>query len=213
MWRKTEEAKPSSKPVEKPESAGETQSSGHSISSSPSTLTAWEAKLPETSKSVSLPQPAAMEQNPPQAADSSPSQISAGLKIRGEITGTSDLLIDGDIQGKIHLSGCKLTVGPSGRIKSDIEARDITVFGTVSGNLKAAESVALGNTGRVEGSVVAKRISIDDGARLRGKVEMIRTNAEVTPAPKAAAAVSAASSSASVSTATAAQPAKEKSGS
>lgn len=207
MWRKSEEAKPSSKPVEKTETAGESQTLATPASTSVSSPTAAASQSMETS----VPAPA-MQLDPPAAAvappaDSSPSQISAGLKIRGEITGTSDLLIDGDIQGKIVLTGCKLTVGPSGRIKSDIEARDITVLGTVSGNLKAAESVALGNTGRAEGSVIAKRISIDDGARLRGKVEMIRADTAATPAAKAA---SAAVSGSSGSTAAAAQPAKEK---
>jgi cytoskeletal protein CcmA (bactofilin family) len=210
MWRKSEEAKPSSRAAEKPETAGESPTSAPSASSSMSNPMAAGSQVVESSAPAPTLQQEAtlMALTPP--ADSSPSQISAGLKIRGEITGTSDLLIDGDIQGKILLTGCKLTVGPSGRVKSDIEARDISVFGMVSGNLKAAESVALGNTGRVEGSVIAKRISIDDGARLRGKVEMIRAEASPTPAAKAAAAVSSASGNVSVPTAAAAQPAKEK---
>ncbi|HTV59080.1 MAG TPA: polymer-forming cytoskeletal protein [Verrucomicrobiae bacterium] len=180
MWRKSEEANPSSKPIIKAESAAADPSpAAASLATMPANPAVPE---PPSAPPASIAAPEVVSV----VTDASPSQISAGLKIRGEITGTSDLWIDGDIQGKIQLTGCKLTVGPSGRIKSDIEAREINVLGTVSGNLKAAETVTLGNTGRVEGSVVTRRIAIEDGARLRGKVEMVRV--EAAPAAKAAAA-------------------------
>jgi cytoskeletal protein CcmA (bactofilin family) len=99
------------------------------------------------------------------------SRIGSGLKIRGEITGSSDMYIDGDVQGKIRVGSGRLTVGPSGRVQADLEAREIVVNGTVVGNLKAADRVQLGSTGSVQGSVVTPRIGIDDGARLRGNVE------------------------------------------
>ena len=112
-----------------------------------------------------------------------PSTISAGLKIRGEITGTSDLIIDGDTQGKIRLTNGCVTVGPNGRVTADIDARDIVVNGTVQGNLKASESVRLGPNSHVEGSVLTPRIGIDDGARLRGNVEMTRPGETSSAAP------------------------------
>jgi cytoskeletal protein CcmA (bactofilin family) len=183
MWRKSEEAKPSSRPGDKPESV----IGSRTVDSASASPTAAPLGPLATAEPRVEEAPASIDSSA--VVTSPPSQISAGLKIRGEITGTSDLVIDGDIQGKIQLTGCKLTVGPSGTIKSDIEAREICVFGTVSGNLKATESVSLGNTGRVEGSVVARRISIDDGARLRGKVEMLLS--ESVPGLKAAAAASA----------------------
>jgi cytoskeletal protein CcmA (bactofilin family) len=102
------------------------------------------------------------------------STISAGLKIKGEITGTSDLTIEGETQGKVRLVNGRVTVGASGRVTADIEARDIVVNGKVQGNLKASESVRLGPASHVEGSILTPRIGIDDGARLRGNVEMIR---------------------------------------
>lgn len=100
--------------------------------------------------------------------------IGAGLKIRGEVTGSSDLFIDGDVQGKITLTDARVTVGANGHIQADIEARDIVIDGTVDGNLKARESVRLGASSKVQGSILTPRIGIDDGARLRGKVEMTR---------------------------------------
>lgn len=97
--------------------------------------------------------------------------IGSGLKIRGEITGSSDMYIDGDVQGKVRVGSGRLTVGPSGRVQADLEAREIIVNGNVVGNLKASDRVQLGPTGSVQGSVVTPRIGIDDGARLRGNVE------------------------------------------
>jgi cytoskeletal protein CcmA (bactofilin family) len=102
------------------------------------------------------------------------STISAGLKIKGDITGMSDLTIDGETQGKVRLTNGRVTVGPSGRVIADIDAREIVVKGTVQGNLKASDSVWLGASGHVEGSILTARIGIEDGARLRGNVEMIR---------------------------------------
>jgi cytoskeletal protein CcmA (bactofilin family) len=103
--------------------------------------------------------------------------IASGLKINGEISGTSDLYIDGETQGKIRLANARVTIGPNGRVQADIEAREIIIEGSVQGNLKAGERVQLGAQSKVEGSVLTPRIAIDDGARLRGKVEMVRTGA------------------------------------
>ena len=110
---------------------------------------------------------------PVAAAPVSPSasRINSGLKITGEVFGDSDLVIDGEVHGKVRLSSGRVTVGSSGRVQAEIEAREIVVEGTVQGNLKAADSVRLGSGGRVTGSVLTPRIAIDDGARLRGKVE------------------------------------------
>lgn len=105
------------------------------------------------------------------------SRIGSGLKIRGEITGSSDMYIDGDVQGKVRVGSGRLTVGPSGRVQADLEAREIIVNGNVVGNLKAADRVQLGSTGSVQGSVVTPRIGIDDGARLRGNVETASSGA------------------------------------
>lgn len=131
---------------------------------------------------------------PPQPSRAEePSTISAGLKIKGEITGTSDLTIDGETQGKVRLTNGRVTVGPSGRVIADIDARDIVVNGTVQGNLKATDSVRLGSSGHVEGSILTARIGIEDGARLRGNVEMIRPGQAQDSAPAQAARAASAS--------------------
>lgn len=103
-----------------------------------------------------------------------PTSIGSGLKIRGELSGTSDLFIDGDVQGKITLNNSRVTVGNNGRVQADIEAREIVVEGKVQGNLAASQSIRLGSSSKVEGGVLTPRITIEEGARLRGKVEMSR---------------------------------------
>jgi cytoskeletal protein CcmA (bactofilin family) len=105
---------------------------------------------------------------------STPTSIGSGLKIRGELSGTSDLFIDGDVEGKITLNNSRVAVGSNGRVQADIEAREIVVEGKVQGNLAASQSIRLGSSSKVEGEVLTPRITIEEGARLRGKVEMSR---------------------------------------
>lgn len=78
------------------------------------------------------------------------------------------------MHGKIWLSDARLSIGPNGRVHADVEAREIVVNGKLTGNLKATESIRFGPSARFKGSVVAPRIGIDEGAQVRGKVEMSR---------------------------------------
>lgn len=103
------------------------------------------------------------------------STIGPGLKIRGDITGNSNLIIEGQAEGKIQIANGRVTVAATGRVQADIDALEISIDGTVQGNLKARDHVRLGPTSHVQGSVLTPRIAIEDGARLRGKVEMIRS--------------------------------------
>jgi cytoskeletal protein CcmA (bactofilin family) len=102
------------------------------------------------------------------------STISTGLRIHGEFTGSGDLYVDGEAQGSIRLGQSKVSVGPHGRVQADIEAREIVIEGTVQGNLKAGESIRLGAASHVQGSLSTPRVTIEDGALLRGKVETTR---------------------------------------
>jgi cytoskeletal protein CcmA (bactofilin family) len=90
------------------------------------------------------------------------------------ISGTSDLIVEGETNGKIYLSGARVTVAKTGRVQADIEGLEIVVDGEVQGNLKATDRIRLGSTSNVQGSLVTPRFAIEDGARLRGKVEMLR---------------------------------------
>jgi cytoskeletal protein CcmA (bactofilin family) len=105
---------------------------------------------------------------------SAASSLGSGLKIRGELSGSSDLYIDGEAQGKITLAESRVTIGPNGRVQADIDAREIIIGGVAQGNFKAKESVRLISSSSFEGSIVTSRIRIDEGSKLRGRIEMTR---------------------------------------
>jgi cytoskeletal protein CcmA (bactofilin family) len=163
MWRKPDE-KPASQPSKTP--AAVPVNLKPDIVPEPPAV----APPPPAPETRAFKSPA-FEPAAPAPVSSAASRINSGLKITGEVFGDSDLVIDGEVQGKVRLSSGRVTVGSAGRVQAEIEAREIVVEGTVHGNLKAADSVRLGPAGRVTGSVLTPRIAIDDGARLRGKVE------------------------------------------
>jgi len=97
--------------------------------------------------------------------------ISQGIRIKGEITGSEDLFVDGPVEGKVNLANGSLTVGPNGTVKADVIAREVIVRGRVEGKIQGRERVQLWSTGQVIGEVQTQRLAIEDGALLRGKVE------------------------------------------
>jgi cytoskeletal protein CcmA (bactofilin family) len=101
--------------------------------------------------------------------------VSQGIKIKGEIVGTEDLFIDGIVDGKVTLANSVLTVGPNGTVKADIAAREVVLRGVAEGKFTADERIQIWRTARVQGELTAERISIEDGAELRGKVEAGKT--------------------------------------
>lgn len=97
--------------------------------------------------------------------------VSHGIRIKGELHGTEDLFVDGNVDGKITLGNATLTVGPNATVKAEISARDLVVRGRVEGKLTANEKIQIWNTARVAGDMKADRISIEEGAELHGKLE------------------------------------------
>jgi cytoskeletal protein CcmA (bactofilin family) len=100
--------------------------------------------------------------------------LGAGLKIKGQITGGEDLQIDGDVDGPISLEGQRLTVGPTGRLNSQVTAREVIVYGTVTGNLLTQERVEIKKDASVIGDIKTARLSIEDGAHFKGHIEIER---------------------------------------
>jgi cytoskeletal protein CcmA (bactofilin family) len=98
--------------------------------------------------------------------------ISQGIKIKGEVTGSEDLFVDGVVEGKLNLTtnSC-LTIGPNGSVKADVVAREVIVRGKIEGKITGRDRVQLWSTGQVTGEVQTDRLAIEDGALLRGKVE------------------------------------------
>jgi cytoskeletal protein CcmA (bactofilin family) len=107
----------------------------------------------------------------PQLSQKAPACISQGIRIKGEVAGTEDLFIDGSIEGKITLANSAITVGPNGTVKADISAREIVLRGVAEGKFTAEERIQIWSSARVQGELKSERISIEEGAELRGKVE------------------------------------------
>ena len=101
-------------------------------------------------------------------------QIGKSLQLKGEITGSEDLLIDGEVEGAIELKENSLTVGPNGNVKADVSARSIIVMGHLRGNVRAGEKIEICKTGSLEGDLSTARIVIEDGAVFRGSIDIVK---------------------------------------
>ena len=98
--------------------------------------------------------------------------IGKSLVIKGEVTGSESLYIDGRVEGSINLSGNRVTVGRNGVVSANINAREIVVLGKVRGNLTASDRVDIRSDGSLTGDVIAARISIEDGAFFKGGIDI-----------------------------------------
>ncbi len=145
---------------------------------------------PVTSSSSSVPPPTTVPVSPRAAAC-----ISQGIRIKGEVTGSEDLFVDGVVDGKLNLTNGSLTIGPNGSVKADVNAREVIVRGNVEGKVSGRDKVQLWSTGRVNGEVQTERLAIEEGAVLRGKVEAGKLSAKPTETKVAAASASAGKSS------------------
>lgn len=105
--------------------------------------------------------------------------IGKSVFIKGELTGDEDLTIEGRVEGKIELKDHNLVIGPNGRIKAEMYARNVTVVGNVVGNIVASEIVEIRTSGSVVGDIKAPRISVADGAHFKGSVDMQNGTEEV----------------------------------
>jgi cytoskeletal protein CcmA (bactofilin family) len=114
--------------------------------------------------------------------------IGKSLVIKGEVTGSESLYIDGRVEGSINLSGNRVTVGRNGVVAANINAREIVVLGKVRGNLTASDRVDIRSDGSLTGDVVAARISIEDGAFFKGGIDIRKAGSKPEETKAAAAA-------------------------
>jgi cytoskeletal protein CcmA (bactofilin family) len=105
--------------------------------------------------------------------------VGAGLRIKGELSGNEDLLVEGTVEGPIRLADHKLTIGLNGKLTSDVVAREIVVHGSVKGNLRASERIEITKNGSVVGDLTTARILIEDGASVKGSIEIDREAATI----------------------------------
>jgi cytoskeletal protein CcmA (bactofilin family) len=105
----------------------------------------------------------------------STARLGASLHVKGEISGNEDLHIDGSVEGLIQLEDRKLTVGASAKVTADVVAREVVVYGSVKGNLRARDRIEIKKDGSVVGDLTTARIMIEDGAYFKGSIEIDRS--------------------------------------
>jgi cytoskeletal protein CcmA (bactofilin family) len=98
--------------------------------------------------------------------------IGKSVIIRGELSGKEDLYIDGDVEGTVTLPDSRLTIGPNAQIRADVNAQEVVIFGSLTGNISSTGRVDLRQSAIVKGDILAGRLSIEESAVLSGKVEL-----------------------------------------
>jgi len=148
----------------------------------PETPAARSASPPDTSR----PSPSGTVARQAPSADRSArtqAQIGKALKLKGEMTGSEDVFVDGEVDGTVELRENNLTVGPNGNVRAHVKARSITVLGRLEGNVQAGERIEIRKTGSLVGDLVTPRIVIEDGAVFRGSIDILKQGASEKPAP------------------------------
>ena len=126
----------------------------------------------------STPSGSSASQPEPKSAGRDIVNIGKSVVIKGELTGSEDLTIEGQVEGKIELKDHILTIGPNGKIRAQVFTKALIVLGEVHGNVTAAEKVEIRDGGSVDGDIVAPRVAIADGAHFRGSVDMQRKSGQ-----------------------------------
>ncbi len=98
--------------------------------------------------------------------------IGKSISIRGDLTGNEDMVIEGQVEGKVDLPNNQLTVGANGKLKAEIHAKTVVIVGHVDGNVFGLERVEIQATGRVDGDVTAPKLIVAEGAQLNGAIKM-----------------------------------------
>jgi cytoskeletal protein CcmA (bactofilin family) len=187
MWKRDEAAKPGapSQPAPAPAPAPVTPAAPHA---------AAEAARPQPNTSIDTHR-GGLEKTV---------NIGKSVIIKGELNGSEDLTIEGQVEGKIELRQNVLTIGPNGKIKAQVFAKSVIILGEVTGNVTATEKVDIRDNGSVDGDIAAPRVAIAEGAHFRGSIDMQRTGAK--PGDNKAADTKAEQKSAQAAPAAAAQP-------
>ena len=133
--------------------------------------------------------------------------IGKSVIIKGELSGSEDLYVDGQVEGSIELKGNNLIIGPNGHVRANINAKGVVVQGKLDGNIRASERAELKKTAVAVGDIYTQRVAIEDGAYFKGRVDIQKEDAKpqapnkpevesAPPAPVVAAATTAAAVSA-----------------
>lgn len=138
-------------------------------------------EVPGTSSSKDLKTPSTPLNAPAMNRSNAPAArtlacLGATIVVKGEISSEEDLQIDGKVEGPISLRGSRLTVGRTAQLNSEINAREVIVYGNAAGNLRARDRVEIKKDGQVIGDITTTRISIEEGAYFKGHIEIERSS-------------------------------------
>ena len=143
----------------------------------------WEKKRTDLADAPQAPPPSYA----PPAAARAPEPVRTGatigkaVRIIGDVHSEEDLFIDGEIQGLLDVKGSKLTIGPNGKAKSDVQAREVVISGQVQGNVEAQQKITIRKEGSLVGNIKTAGIIIEDDAYFKGSIDIVRA-AEVAKA-------------------------------
>ena len=149
MWKRDEPAKPSTP-------------AGPGVGSQPASAPPAAEATPTRAAATDLPR----------GQERTAVNIGKSVVIKGELNGSEDLTIEGQVEGKIELRQSVLTIGPNGRIKAQVFAKSVIILGEVTGNVTASEKVDIRDNGSVDGDITSPRVAIAEGAHFRGSIDM-----------------------------------------
>ena len=141
---------------------------------------AWMRQKPEAESTATEQPTAATPPNTPATRSGRETRmeklvnIGQSVQIKGELTGNEDLTIEGLVDGKILVKDHSLTIGANGRITAEVHAKTVVIVGTITGNITADDKVEIAPSGTVNGDIRAPRVSISDGAKFKGSIDMDR---------------------------------------
>ncbi len=127
-----------------------------------------------------------METKPVQNFHPDVAHIGKSVVVKGELSGSEDLYLDGEVEGSIELNGHGIIIGPNGKIRANIRAKDIIVHGKVDGNLYASDRVELRKSAVLVGDVFTQRVAIEDGAYFKGGIDVQKGEAKPSTAAASA---------------------------
>ncbi len=173
----------------------------------------WKSRSDEKPAAAGAPQsaptPAAAPYTPPRteparSVDSYRAEVASigkSVLIKGELSGSEDLYLDGEVEGSVDLRDHSLIVGPNGRVRANIHARDVVIHGKVDGNVFGIERVELKKSAILMGDISTQRIVIEDGAYFKGAIDITKKEGGKSESRRESAAAAAGAGSYSASTA------------
>jgi cytoskeletal protein CcmA (bactofilin family) len=170
MWRRREEPKQN----QQQPNAVPTSPSVAQPATNAAQMVSQAAPVAPVSSAPAVPlREASVAQSPVvRAPERASSVISKGISVNGEIIGSEDLQVDGELRGTVKMTGARVTITPDGRTSASIEAREVVIRGNLSGNIRATDRVVIGQSGVWQGEAVAPRLMIEEGAIIHGKMEV-----------------------------------------